>query len=165
MVWEINDSNLNGLSDVLKQTLNPDAAQVSHKTSSFVPRKPSNIQKADSTDLIFYYSLIKSLEKKVWCPEISVSSFAFKYGYKSDRGYSFSYEKLILHSAKSSRATFEWLRATERFLLIAIDLYRTRVNGPDSPDCCIHHLQEYGQTTVGNWRCYLKSGIVFIFRS
>ena len=28
MVWEINDSNLNGLSDVLKQTLNPDAAQV-----------------------------------------------------------------------------------------------------------------------------------------
>ena len=31
MVWEINDSNLNGLSDVLKQTLNPDAAQVRSK--------------------------------------------------------------------------------------------------------------------------------------
>lgn len=29
MVWEINDANLGGLSDVLKQTLNPDAAQVS----------------------------------------------------------------------------------------------------------------------------------------
>ena len=29
MVWEINDANLSGLSDVLKQTLNPDAAQVS----------------------------------------------------------------------------------------------------------------------------------------
>ena len=28
MVWEINDTNLNGLSDVLKQTLNPDASQV-----------------------------------------------------------------------------------------------------------------------------------------